>query len=456
MLGLAGVLVVGGRLGELVGRRKILLAGIVLFVGGSIVCGLAQSDAWLIAGRAVQGVAAAFTYSNSLSIVSNAFPSDQRSVGIGFWIGIGAVGSAIGPFVGGFLTEMLSWRWFFFVNVPFGIAAVVMALAVVRESRDEDASSSIDWTGCLLVIAGFVLLVMGLDLTATLGWGSLIVWALLAAAVVALTVFAIAETKTEHPLIELALFASRDFVGSATVGFAINFTLGALMLFLTLYLQHIGALSPLDTGFVFLAFSLVLAGMSTATGYISGAWGARRTIALGMALNGLSFSILVFSGTAVSIVFVLLALVLGGAGQSLAYNTSTAVAMGAMPSAKAGAASGTIGSIRILAVAIGVAVTTAVFKVFENGELATLINEAGASLTSADIRDVDGLLSGSEASAATLAKLAPAAAKSIRAIVDQSFAAGFSVVMVICAALSALGIAAAFLVRPPEEDDDLY
>jgi MFS family permease len=114
----------------------------------------------------------------------------------------------------------------------------------------------------------------------------------------------------------------------------------------------------------FLAFSLVLAGISMATGFISGAWGTGRTIALGMALNGLSFLILIFSGTTVSLAMVLLALVLGGAGQSLAYNTSTAVAMAAVPSAKAGAASGTIGSIRILAVAVGVAVTTSIFKAF--------------------------------------------------------------------------------------------
>jgi hypothetical protein len=328
-----------------------------------------------------------------------------------------------------------------------------MALAVVRESRDEDAPPAIDWAGCLLAIAGFSLLVAGLDLTATLGWDSLAVWIVLASSIAALVVFIVVEVRTKHPLIDFNLFAGRDFVGSAAVGFAINFTLGALMLFLTLYLQHVGALSPLDTGLAFLAFSLVLAETSVATGFISGAWGTGRTIALGMALNGLSFLILIFSGTTVSLAMVLLALVLGGAGQSLAYNPSTAVAMAAVPSAKAGAASGTIGSIRILAVAVGVAVTTAIFKAFENSELAALISTTGKSLTSADIREVHGLVSGSQSSASALAKLAPSAADSIVAIVDHAFVAGFSVVMTLCAVLSALGIAAAFLVRPPATDD---
>jgi EmrB/QacA subfamily drug resistance transporter len=447
MLGLAGVLVVGGRLGDLVGRRKMLLAGVVLFLGGSIVCGIAQSEAVLIAGRALQGVAAAFTYSNSLSIVSNAFSADQRGIGIGLWIGIGAVGSAIGPFVGGLLTEELSWRWLFYVNVPFGAAAVAMTLLVVQESRDEGAPPSIDWIGCLLAITGCVLLVMGLEFTARLGWDSSLVWAVLGGAVVVLIGFVIAETRVKNPLIQFGLFASRDFIGSALVGVLINFTLGALMLFLTLYLQHVGDLSPLKTGFVFLAFSLVLAGMSTATGYIGAAWGARQAIALGMALNCASFAILVFGGTAVAVVLVVLALVLGGAGQALAYNTSTAVAMGTVPSDKAGAASGVIGSIRILAVAVGVAVTTAVFKAVETNRLAALIGEAGGTATAADIREATAVVSGSDALAAALAKMSPAAAQHITVIVDQAFVSGFGVVMTICAGLSAAGIVAAFLIR---------
>jgi len=451
MLGLSGVLVVGGHLGDLVGRRRMLLAGVVLFVAGSIICGLAPSDPWLIGGRAVQGVAAAFTYSNSLSIVSNAFPADKRGTGIGFWIGIGAVGSAIGPFVGGLLTEALSWRWFFFVNVPIGVAAVVLTLLVVRESRDEGAPPAIDWIGCLLAVAGSTMLVMGLQFTGRLGWESAIVWGILIVAVVLLVTFAIAETRARYPLIQFGLFANRDFVGSALIGFAINATLGTLMLFMTLYLQHVGNLSPLATGLVFLAFSLILAMMSTASGFVSGVWGARRVIMLGMALNCASFVILASGGTTVAIVFVVLALILGGAGQAFAYNTSTAVAMGTVPAEKAGAASGVVGSIRIMAVAIGVAVTTAVFKAIETNELANLLSQAGSSLSRADVREANNLVTGSDAAAAALAKLAPAAAHNVPSIVDQAFVSAFTIVMIICAVLSALGIAVALLIRPSAE-----
>src|ERR671928_209835 len=137
---MAGPLVAAGRLADIFGRRRVLLIGTVVFVVGSAASGLAQSDWWLITSRVVQGFGAAAFFAASLSIVSNAFSPEERSKGIGVWAGIGTVGLAIGPLVGGYLTQTLSWRWFFFVNIPVAVLAIILTLVAVRESKDESAS----------------------------------------------------------------------------------------------------------------------------------------------------------------------------------------------------------------------------------------------------------------------------------------------------------------------------
>ncbi len=454
MLGLASMLIVGGRLGDLIGRRKMLIFGVTIFVASSILCGFAPSGPWLIAARAIQGAAAGFTYTNSLSIVSNAFPSEQRHVGISLWIGIGAAGSAIGPFVGGLLTYELSWRWFFFLNVPFGIAAVIMTFLLVKESRDEEAPPKIDWLGCLLAVAGLVFLVMGLQLAGNLGWSSLTVWASLVFGLAVSAVFIVFETKVKFPLIDFQLFRNREFGSSACIGFTINFTLGTLMLFLTLYLQHVLNLTPLSAGFVFLGYSVLLAATSSSNAFFLNRWGARRTMATGMLLNSVSFLVLAFAEPTTGLAIIAGALIVGGAGQAFAYTTSTSLAMASVSEQKSGAASGAIGTIRISATAMGVAVSTAIFKMIETSELVSLIGKAGGHLTRAEVRDIHVLVAGSDKAADRLAQEVPAAAGKMPMIVDQAMVAGFSGVMLVCVAVSVIGLAAAFLARQIQTDSD--
>ncbi|MEM7120196.1 MAG: MFS transporter [Pseudomonadota bacterium] len=451
MLGFASMLIVGGRLGDLLGRRKLLLAGVVLFVASSILSGLAPSGSWLIAARGIQGVAGGFVYANSLSVVANAFPSEQRHLGISLWIGIGAVGSAVGPFVGGLLTEELSWRWFFLLNVPIGAVAVIMTFLLVKESRDEEAPPKIDWFGCALSVAGLVLIVMGLQLAGNLGWSSLTVWACLVVGLAVSAAFIVFETKTRFPLIDFQLFRNRNFGSSASVGFVINFTLGALMLYLALYLQHVLKLSPLSAGLVFLGYSGMMAVISTSNAYFMNRWGARRTMATGMLLNAASFLVLAFAEPTTGLVIIVAALVLGGAGQSFAYTTATSLAMASVSEQKSGAASGAVGMIRISATTVGVAVSTAVFKAIENGELVSHIGKAGGRLTRAEARDIHVLVAGSDQAAAKLAHDVPAAAGKMSDIVNQALMAGFGGAMFLCVAASVVGLMVAFLARsrPP-------
>jgi len=163
---------------------------------------------------------------------------------------------AIGPLIGGFLTEALSWRWFFFINIPIAVIAIALTLVVVLESRDETASHDIDMVGLLTVTIGFVLLVLGIEQSTDFGWKSILVIGSLIGAVLVLTAFTIIESRTHNPLIEFGFFRGRDFTKINCVAFLANYDFGAMMFFLTLYLQHILDFSPLITGFVFLAFTV--------------------------------------------------------------------------------------------------------------------------------------------------------------------------------------------------------
>ena len=292
MLGMAGPLVVVGRLGDLLGRRRVMLAGLALFGAASIACGLAQAEWQLVAARAVQGVGSAMLFALGLSIVSNAFPPEQRSVGIGILGAVGGVGSAIGPLVGGFFTQALSWRWFFFVNVPVIAIATVLTLAKVEESKDETAARSLDLPGAIAVTAGFVLLVLGIQQIQIAGWASLpVVGSLLAGALLILA-FVAFERRSKAPLVDLRLFRNADFLGPATVAFLANYVFGASMFFVTLYLQFILGYDPVRTGLFFLMFSVPFVLVGAISGKVDQRIGLRQALAAGMLWLALAFALL--------------------------------------------------------------------------------------------------------------------------------------------------------------------
>lgn len=293
-------------------------------------------------------------------------------------------GLAIGPLVGGFLTEALSWCWFFFVNVPVAVLAIFLTVVAVRESRDETVSRRIDFVGLVTITAGLTALVLALQQSDTLGWGSPMVIGSLVASAVLLGVF-FAEPRVREPLIELGLFANRSYLGANGVAFAQNFGFGALLFLLTLYLQNVLGYSPLKTGLVFLAFSAVLAVVDSFAGRLP------------VALCAVAFLLLTLVSPTSGLGIVIAALLVAGAGQALAYTVSTTGGMSAVPEEKAGIASGILSMIRLLGAVFGVAVTGALFKTMEYGKLAELLAASGANFGSSDRAEIRGLLSGSAA-----------------------------------------------------------
>jgi EmrB/QacA subfamily drug resistance transporter len=434
-----------GRLADIIGRRKIALVGVVLFVVGSVGCGFAPTDIFLICARVVQGIGGGAIFTVSVSIVNNAFAPDERAKALGIWSGVGLAGSAIGPFVAGILTQYASWRWFFFLNIPIGIATIFLTLRYVEESRDESFTGGIDWTGFVLLTAGFVPLIFGLQQGAESGWSSPIVFGPIVVGIALLAAFAIAERRiTRHstsgrtPLVEFSLFGDVRFAGANVVAFVGNWMFGAILFFLTLYLQNVLDLDALETGLV---FSVPLVAMSPIGGRMVARFGAQQLMALGMVLVGLGVACFAFIDTSTGVELVIVGLVIAGFGQGFAYNLSNTAGMEAMPDEKAGVASGVLQTSRLMGIVIGLAISGALFKSFENRQLFSDFHAAvGRTLTSSDKSEIRGLLSGSDEARHRLTQLAHHTQGLLDRIVDQAFVHGLQAVMILSVVLCALSV----------------
>src|SRR4051812_2746347 len=238
-LSFAVLLVTGGRLGDIFGRRRMFLFGVVVFGLSSAFIGLSQTDARLIAGRAAPGGGAAFMMPPAPSIIAHALPPQERGRAIGTWAGVSALALAIGPVVGGFLVENVSWQSIFFLNVPVAALAVFVTLAAARESRDESSTHQVDIPGVATISVALGALVLALVDGNSWGWGSPAVITLLAVAAVAFVAFAVAEVRSPEPMVDFRFFRSRSFFGANLVAFIVSFAMLAMFFFIALYMQNI-------------------------------------------------------------------------------------------------------------------------------------------------------------------------------------------------------------------------
>jgi EmrB/QacA subfamily drug resistance transporter len=429
-----------GRFADIFGRRKMALIGIVLFVGASAACAGAPTDLFLIGARIVQGVGGGIIFTVSVSIVNDAFPPAERAKALGIWSGVGLAGSALGPFLAGILTEFASWRWFFFLNVPIGIATFVITVAAVDESRDPTFTGGIDWTGFATLTVGFVLLILGLQQSGNEGWSSVVVLGPIIIGVAFLGLFVVNELRVKRrlPLVQFSLFRDLRFAGASVIAFIGNWMFGVTLFFLTLYLQNVLDLGPLTAGVVFLAFSVPLVALSPVGGRLVSRFGSQMLMAVGMALVGVGTFFFVLIDADSGIGLTLIGLVIAGFGQGFAYNISNTAGMETMPDEKAGIASGVLQTARLMGIVIGLALSGSLFSSLENRELLTQVQAKGA--TSAEASDVRNLLSGSEGAEQHLQSLPGTARNLVEEITDIAFTHALRYVMLLGVILCALSI----------------
>src|SRR5881398_2854273 len=284
----AVLLVTGGRLGDIFGRRRMFLFGVVVFALSSAAIGLAPSQGWLVAGRAVQGIGGAFMMPGTLSIISNTFPPQERGRAIGTWAGVSALALALGPAVGGALTQYVSWRAIFFLNLPVAIGAVVVTLFAVRESFDKTVDRRVDYAGIGTLSVGLSALVLALVEGNSWGWGSGEIVALLATAAVGLVSFVLVELHGKAPMVQFEFFRSRSFLGANTVAFIVSFAMLAMFFFIALYMQNILGYGALDAGIRFLPSTVIIIFAAPVAGRLADRIGPRIPMTVGLSLAAIA------------------------------------------------------------------------------------------------------------------------------------------------------------------------
>ncbi len=356
----AAFMLTGGKLADLLGRRLIFMAGLVIFTASSLMCGLAGSGEMLIGARVVQGLGAALMNPATLSIITATFPPRQRGMAIGIWAGVSAMALAIGPLVGGLLAEHVNWNWIFYINVPVGIAGLILTPMLITESRDTSHEQRPDIPG--LVTSGIALfaLTYGFIESNNYGWGSTRIIGAFVIGIVALAVFIVLERVQRLPMLDLSLFKNRTFAGANAAMLLIGLAMFGLFLFVSLYVQQVLRFSPVEAGATFLPMTLLVILIAPQAGRLSDRVGSRWLVGGGMAI--LSLSLLWYSqlGTHETFWSILPGLLLGGVGMGLTMTPTTAAAMGSVPVDKAGVGSAVLNSMRQVGGSLGIGVMGAI------------------------------------------------------------------------------------------------
>jgi EmrB/QacA subfamily drug resistance transporter len=356
-----GVLMLtGGKLADLMGRRRIFIAGLVVFTVASLFCGLATSAGWLIGARVLQGVGSALMNPATLSIITATFPPRQRGMAIGIWAGVSAMALAIGPLAGGLITQHLNWNWIFFINVPIGILAILVTRLVVDESRDTSADQRLDLPGLLSSGIALFALTYGLIEANSSGWTSARILSLFAVAAVGFVVFVVLELHQRAPMLDLSLFKNATFAGANSVMLLVGLAMFGVFFYNSLFIQNILGYSAVQTGASFLPMTVLIILVAPLAGKYSDRVGSRWLMGFGMVL--LSVSLFIFSLLDASSTFwnILPGLLVGGFGMGLVMTPTTAAAMGSVPVDKAGVGSAVLNSGRQVGGALGIAVMGAI------------------------------------------------------------------------------------------------
>ncbi|MDX6488903.1 MAG: hypothetical protein QOK13_1518 [Gaiellaceae bacterium] len=360
-LSLAVFVLTGGSLADLLGRRRVFAAGVALFTGASILCGAATTPLFLILARALQGIGGAIMFATSLALLSQAFRGRERGTAFGIWGATTGAAVAIGPLVGGALTDGLNWRWIFFVNIPIGIFTLFVAFTRVDESRNE-GQRGIDWIGLVTLCGALFLLVYALLRGNDKGWTSGQIVAELVGAVVLLVAFCTVELRQSEPMLDLRLFRNPAFAGAQITAFTLSAAAFSMFLYLTLYLQNVLGFTPLGAGLRFLPVTLLSFAVAPIAGKLSAQMPVRVLLAGGLLLVAGGMLLMRGLHTESTWTALLAGFILLGAGIGMVNPPLASTAIGVVDPRRAGMASGVNNTFRQVGIATGIAAFGAIFQ----------------------------------------------------------------------------------------------
>jgi EmrB/QacA subfamily drug resistance transporter len=362
----AALMLIGGKLADAYGRRLIFVIGILVFTAASLWCGLADSGNMLIAARVVQGAGAALMNPATLSIIAATFPPKERGMAIGIWAGTAALALAIGPLVGGLLTEHLSWHWIFFVNVPVGIVAIAASFLLITESRD-DTHESLDLPGLGTSALGLFALTYGLIEANAYGWTSARIVGSFVIAAVALASFVQIERRRRSPMLDLSLFRSGTYAGANVSMLLVALAMFGIFFFVSLYMQNILGYSAVQAGAAFLPMTVLIILVAPFAGKASDKYGSRWLMTIGMVLLGVQLLYLSQMSADATFWNLLPGFIVGGFGMAMTMTPTAAAATRAVPVEKSGVGSAVLNAMRQVGGSLGVALMGAIVAAQTNG-----------------------------------------------------------------------------------------
>jgi EmrB/QacA subfamily drug resistance transporter len=447
-LTLAAFLLTAGSVADLIGRRRVFLAGLIVFTGASAVCGFSTSPLMLNLARAVQGTGGAMMFSTSLALLAQAFHGKERGTAFGVFGAVTGAAVAVGPVLGGLITSGIGWKWIFFVNVPIGIVAVFVTLSKVEESRDPNATG-VDWAGLITFSASLFLLVFALVQGNEKGWGSTEILSYLIASAVLIVAFVLVEHLQSRPMLDLSLFRRPAFAGANIVAFCISASFFAMFLYLTLYIQDVLGYSPLQAGLRFLPVTLLSFAVAPFAGKLSVRIPVRLLLGSGLVLAGVGLLAMTTVDAGSGWTTLIPGFVLGGAGIGMINPPLASTAIGVVPHERSGMASGINSTFRQVGIATGIAGLGAIFQ-------HSVTNSAHATLgASGHAREIATAAHGQLATILQSGEvtpfartLQPAAHAALLHSYRVAFTGAFTTIAIIAAIVALVGAALAFaLVR---------
>jgi EmrB/QacA subfamily drug resistance transporter len=434
-LTLAAFLLTAGSLGDRLGRRRVFTIGFAIFTFASFLCGIAGDPTLLNLARGLQGIGGAAMFATSLALIGQEFHGKDRATAFGVWGATVGGAVAIGPLVGGVITEHLGWEWIFFVNIPIGLVAIFLTERKIANVTARDPEP-IDFPGLVTFCSALFLLIFGLIRGNPEGWGSALILACLIGAVVLLAAFVAIESRSDHPMLDLTLFRKPAFNGVSAVAFSLSAGMFAMFLYLTIYMQGVLDFSPLEAGLRFLPLTVLSFIASPIAGSLSNRIPIRFLLGVGLGLVGIGLVLMHGVSPDSAWTTLLAGFLVAGVGIGVTNPGIGQAAIAVVPVEKSGMGSGINTTFRQVGIATGVAALGAIFESRVDSKLAELLPHAPPGF---------GELVASGGSRAAAAAVAPAERGHVAHAADVAFVSGFNEIILIAAIVSFVGAALGFL-----------